>query len=834
MSGTGTMNKSGAGYIDFHGANPISGFNGLFNVVCGTLAVNNGNQGSGIATLNIATGAALDVRTGTFIVDGLNGGGTVQSSSTGTLSIGNNNGSGLFSGVLQDSGAVLSFTKNGTGTETLTGSSNTYSGSTTISGGTLQIGNGGTSGSLGQGAIADNANLVFNLSGSTTFSNPQISGSGNVTQAGTGTVTLNNAQNDLYTGNTTVSEGTLVEKSGVGGTWTRTSGNTMIASGATLRLDFSAETSGHVSNYLSNISVGSGGTLDLYGTTTVIDVVLLDTGVVSGTGTMNKTGAGYIDFHGVNSISGFNGLFNVVCGTLAVNNGNQGSGIATLNIATGAALDVRTGTFIVDGLNGGGTVQSSSTGTLSIGNNNGSGLFSGVLQDSGAVLSFTKNGTGTETLTGSSNTYSGSTTISGGTLQIGNGGTSGSLGQGAIADNANLVFNLSGSTTFSNPQISGSGNVTQAGTGTVTLNNAQNDLYTGNTTVSEGTLVEKSGVGGTWTRTSGNTMIASGATLRLDFSAETSGHVSNYLSNISVGSGGTLDLYGTTTVIDVVLLDTGVVSGTGTMNKTGAGYIDFHGVNSISGFNGLFNVVCGTLAVNNGNQGSGIATLNIATGAALDVRTGTFIVDGLNGGGTVQSSSTGTLSIGNNNGSGLFSGVLQDSGAVLSFTKNGTGTETLTGSNTYSGNTNISGGTLQIWNGTGSNISAGLSPNSTYNISSGATLFLDYGGLSGANYSFWSQIRGAGNLSLYSNGTGGTGGTGGTEWAYPNLASGFTGNLILQQGRLDMSSPSQLGGASTFFISNGAQLLSFGGTHSQSFVLNGTGWGRWANRVQSG
>ena len=41
-------------------------------------------------------------------------------------------------------------TKAGTGTTTLTGT-NTYSGTTTISAGTLQVGNGGTTGNLGHG-----------------------------------------------------------------------------------------------------------------------------------------------------------------------------------------------------------------------------------------------------------------------------------------------------------------------------------------------------------------------------------------------------------------------------------------------------------------------------------------------------------------------------------------------------------------------------------------------------------------------------------------------------------------------------------------------------------
>ena len=54
------------------------------------------------------------------------------------------------------------FTKNGAGTLGLSGA-NTYTGGTTISAGTLQIGNGGTSGSI-VGNVTNNADLAFNRS----------------------------------------------------------------------------------------------------------------------------------------------------------------------------------------------------------------------------------------------------------------------------------------------------------------------------------------------------------------------------------------------------------------------------------------------------------------------------------------------------------------------------------------------------------------------------------------------------------------------------------------------------------------------------------------------
>ncbi len=86
------------------------------------------------------------------------------------------------------------------------GGDNTYTGGTTISGGTLQIGNGGTSGSI-VGDITDNATLAFNRSDNTPFGGI-VSGTGNLVKDGPGSTTL--VMRNTFTGGTQVKGGTLI------------------------------------------------------------------------------------------------------------------------------------------------------------------------------------------------------------------------------------------------------------------------------------------------------------------------------------------------------------------------------------------------------------------------------------------------------------------------------------------------------------------------------------------------------------------------------------------------------------------------------------------------
>ena len=76
-------------------------------------------------------------------------------------------------------------------TLTLTGA-NTYTGGTTI-GSTLQVGNGGTTGSIAGDVVFQGGSLIFNRSNNTTFGG-DISGFGQLQQIGGGTLTFNRGQ----------------------------------------------------------------------------------------------------------------------------------------------------------------------------------------------------------------------------------------------------------------------------------------------------------------------------------------------------------------------------------------------------------------------------------------------------------------------------------------------------------------------------------------------------------------------------------------------------------------------------------------------------------------
>jgi autotransporter-associated beta strand protein len=107
-------------------------------------------------------------------------------------------------------GGTAGFNFLGSGTLTLDGS-NTLAGPVQINAGTLQVGNGAGSGTLGSTTVTNNGALTFFRTNSFTFPNV-ISGSGSISQLGSGTVTLTGS--NIYAGTTTISAGTLALSGG--------------------------------------------------------------------------------------------------------------------------------------------------------------------------------------------------------------------------------------------------------------------------------------------------------------------------------------------------------------------------------------------------------------------------------------------------------------------------------------------------------------------------------------------------------------------------------------------------------------------------------------------
>ena len=478
-----------------------------------------------------------------------------------------------------------------------------------------------------------------------------------------------------------------------------------------------------------------------------INAVLSD----NGSSLISKAGIGTLILNATNTYAGGTSLG---AGTLVIGNSSAlGSGTLTVTGGSVAA----TGTQITTNLvNANGDFAIGGTGALTLGdmtlnanrsitNNNtistttlgyisgaarnltfsgnGSTEVAGVIGTTTGTL--TKNGSGSLTLS-ASNTYTGITTINGGTLQLGNGGSFGSIGSTAsIINNAALAFNLDSPLTV-NKIISGTGSVTQKGTGFSTLSVANS--YTGSTIVSAGTL--SVGVTANLGAPAAN-LVFDGGTLQITGTALTSfagiGHAVSFNLNKNVY----LDIANTnnTFVVDQVLNQ-----GTGWFYKYGPGTAILTQANTMmpaggSDYNG---VAQGMLLATKFTAMPGIANdlWYAEAGATLAVRaddagtndefTSANLDSLLGGAGTTDAFASGSyLGIevidsstftyaGNIAGTSL---ELDNGGKGL--VKLGTGTLALTGTNTYTDTTSVRAGTLALIGG---------SHTSAITLSAGASL----------------------------------------------------------------------------------------------------------------
>ena len=593
----------------------------------------------------------------------------------------------VLSGIIRGTGTLVQM---GTGTSILTGA-DTYTGGTTISAGTLQLGNGTAIGSI-VGNVIDSGVLMFNRSDAGLILSGNISGTGSVVQAGLGTSTLSGT--NTYSGVTTVSAGSLQA-----GSLSALSANSdfTVMTGATLNLNgFSNAIGSLAGNGTVTNSGVAAATLSTGGdnATSVFSGTLQN-----GTGTLGltKAGTGTLTLSGTNTYSG---ATTVSAGILRA--GSTTGLSATSDFTVTSILDLGGFANSIGSLAGTGTVTNTgAAATLTAEGDSLSTTFSGVLQSGSGTLALTKAGTGTLTLTGT-NTYTGGTTISAGTLQLGNATATGSI-VGNVIDNSVLQFNRSDTALNLAGPISGTGSVIQAGTGTVTLSGT--NTYSGVTTVNAGTLQA-----GSVTGLSATSDFTVNATLNLNGFSNDIGSLAGGGTVTNTGAAATLSA-GADNVSSVFIGTLQNGPGALGLTKAGSGIFTLSGLNTYSG---ATTVNAGTLRA--GSTTALSANSDFTVTSTLDLNGFSNAIGSLAGSGilTNNGAALATLTVGSDNASTTFSGVLQNGVGTLGLSKTGTGTLILTGTtNTYSGLSDVQGGQLSVRGNLGT---------SAVHVESGATL----------------------------------------------------------------------------------------------------------------
>lgn len=442
-----------------------------------------------------------------------------------TIVLGNTNDSGLFSGrIVRGSGRtnVIGVTKVGTGTQIFSGA-NGYTGATNVNVGVLNIRN--------------NTALGTTAAGTTVASGAALQIEGGIA-VGAEALTLN--------GFGIANDGALRNMSGANSY----GGAITLGSAVRINADAGMLTLGTITGAGQNLTLGGAGDTTITGS------------VGTTTGTLTKDGSGTVTLSGTNTYSGgttING------GTVQIssdaNLGNMAGELAFNGgtLRTSAALTTNRATT----LNGGGTVDT----------NGFNVTMSGVIGGAGTL---TKTGAGALTLTGN-NGYSGATTISSGTLQVGDGGTSGTLGTGAITNNGSLVFNRSDALGVGSV-ITGAGAIRQIGSGLTTLT-GNSGAFTGTTSVEAGALAVNGRLCGTVNVQAGGKLQGTGTVCDTNNFADGTVAPGNSIGTLTVagnytGNGGLLDmegvLAGTGSPADRLLI-TGNATGTTTVKVTNVG-----------------------------------------------------------------------------------------------------------------------------------------------------------------------------------------------------------------------------------------------------------------------
>lgn len=435
-SGAGSLVLNG-GTLQYTGAGAT--INRLFTL--GTAGGTIDNQGGGALVLN-NTGAI-----------GLSGSGARTLTLTGT-------GTDELAAALADSGGATALIKSGPGLWTVSGN-NPISGTVTVNGGTLQVGTGGATGSVGSGPVAINpAGSILSYNRTGTVTNGTISGVGALAVNGGVKVVLPN--NNTYSGGTTIDSASTLQV-GVGGATGQLSPNANITVDGTL--DF---------NTSGTFAYGGTG--------------------ITGGGNVIVRGGGKITSLGANSYTGWTLIG--AGSTFQPCQGNQGALASSIVTNNGTLLLIRQDNAVF--------------------------IYAGPITGTGSVLVDANNfNAGDVTLTGDCN-YTGGTFIGDNGLIIGDGGNAGWITGNVTFQNStqvpndnprtltfnradDLVFPGNIVTNFTSAQ-NNRGVVVKNGAGKLTLTG--NNSYDSGTTVNAGTLLINGNNSGTGTVT-----VNAGATL---------------------------------------------------------------------------------------------------------------------------------------------------------------------------------------------------------------------------------------------------------------------------------------------------------------------------------
>ena len=635
------------GALGNNGANAVSLTYG--GPTAGTLTLTGTNTYTGATTLgggiiNVGSAGALGT-SGTLNLTG----GTLQYSAANTTdysgrfstaagqayNIDTNGQNVTYATALTSSGGSLN--KLGAGTLTLSGA-NTYAGATGISAGTLQLGNGTTTGSLSTAsAITNNGALVFNRSNAVTqgtdFSAASITGTGSLTQAGSGNLTLTN---NAYTGATTINAGTITLTGGGNGSPGALPGTPTITvnSGGTLVLT-NADTLGYVIGK-DVLTINSGGQVLNNSTAlrdTIYNTLTMTGGILGGTSAGDATAV-----YSITTPQNTNALLATsdASGTPAqitatkVNLGNPNE-IFTINRGVAAPV---ADMIISSALNGANGFTKSGTGVLSL---TGASVFTGDVAISAGTLSVDAAGAngGASSALGLANATKNVTVASGATLAFttanafGNGtqanGTTGVTTLPTITLNGGTLsstryqpigqLNLNGATVTTNDTTDTGGYQTYELRGNVTVGGTAPSTITSSAVGVTGGVVNQGGI-----------------------------HIGTFFNNAVVPTTFTVAATGgagADLTVNAPLIDESPDFGSrpGALTKAGAGTMLLTATNT---YTGVTTVNAGMLSVaSGGTLGSGAITVN-SGGTLLTSGTGT-----LGNGASVTVAGTGVLTLGN-------------------------------------------------------------------------------------------------------------------------------------------------------------------------------------------